>query len=221
MILPDLYISSYTSTLSALLPTSQSRMPIDSADGKLALIGPSSTSDEQTDPKTVSDELARIKVIYPDATEIIDVNTTHDEFFDVVARHPWIHLACAGNEERENALGSSFSISKEPLLLSDIVKRRLSNVELAFLSARRSAKGEGGGGLHLTAALQFIGFRSVVGTLWETDSEDRLDVVAAFYKNMQGQPSTLSANALHRGVAALRQKGVSPLRWARFVHFGY
>ncbi|KAG2114100.1 hypothetical protein BD769DRAFT_1778508 [Suillus cothurnatus] len=38
--------------------------------------------------------------------------------------------------------------------------------------------------IHLAAGLQFSGFKSVIGTLWEVDDSVTQHVVEAFYKNM-------------------------------------
>lgn len=61
----------------------------------------------------------------------------------------------------------------------------MSNAEFAFLSACHSAAVDSQGSpdevLHLAAAMQFSGFKSVVGTLWGMADTDSPTVAKAFY----------------------------------------
>jgi CHAT domain-containing protein len=69
--------------------------------------------------------------------------------------------------------------------LTDLMAAIVCNAELAFLSACNSARGDPHGthdeGLHLAAAMQYRGFRSVVGTLWPMADDDGPDVARDFY----------------------------------------
>ncbi|KAG1773752.1 hypothetical protein EV702DRAFT_1243180 [Suillus placidus] len=59
--------------------------------------------------------------------------------------------------------------------------------EFAFLSACHTAVGDDkmpDEVIHLAAGLQFSGFKSIVGTLWEVDDAVAKHVVKAFYENM-------------------------------------
>ncbi|KAH9007867.1 hypothetical protein EDB84DRAFT_1247689, partial [Lactarius hengduanensis] len=62
------------------------------------------------------------------------------------------------------------------LTLLDIVRSDLPTAEFAFLSACHTAEVTEGSvvdeGLHLAAAVQCCGFRSVVGTMWAMVNED-------------------------------------------------
>ena len=78
--------------------------------------------------------------------------------------------------------------------------------------------------LHLTAAMQYCGFRSVVGTMWAVADTDGRDLAKHFYKSMfsSDEPEVpyyeRSAKALRDSVKKLRRK--LPLeRWVNFVHF--
>ena len=80
--------------------------------------------------------------------------------------------------------------------------------------------------LHLAAAMQFCGFRSVVGTLWAMADGDAPDLTQEFYKYMfrHNDPSKVdckdSAMALRCGINALKKAGVALHRRAAFVHIG-
>jgi CHAT domain-containing protein len=106
----------------------------------------------------------------------------------------------------------------------------LPNAEFAFLSACHSAAGDDVGtpdeAIHLAAALQFSGFRSVVGTLWEMCDNDAPDVSEYFYRYMFRHGRNRvdlrdSAKALNLAINAIRKrKAMTPNRWIQFVHIG-
>ena len=84
-------------------------------------------------------------------------------------------------------------------------------------------------GLHLAAAVQYCGFRSVVGTMWAMVDEDGQELAENFYKALfsnsrrdQGIPyHERSAKALRFAVKKLRRKKRITLeRWVNFVHYG-
>jgi CHAT domain-containing protein len=81
--------------------------------------------------------------------------------------------------------------------------------------------------LHLAAAMQFSGFRSVVGTLWAMADIDGEDLAKEFYKSMMSEDEgrevgfRKSARALHDATRNMRrQKGMTLERWVNFVHIG-
>jgi CHAT domain-containing protein len=108
------------------------------------------------------------------------------------------------------------------------VKAQLPNAEFAFLSACHSAAGDIHGtpdeSIHLASALQFCGFRSVIGTLWAMVDDDGPDVADAFYKHMFHHPNTMelrdAAEALNLATRQLRKNKISPDRWINFIHIG-
>uniref|UniRef100_A0A8H8CHR0 CHAT domain-containing protein n=1 Tax=Psilocybe cubensis TaxID=181762 RepID=A0A8H8CHR0_PSICU len=114
------------------------------------------------------------------------------------------------------------------LPLLDIIRARLPNAELAFLSACFSAAGDvftPDETIHLAAALQFCGFRSVVGTLWEMNDEDGPFISKEFYKYMfrdSGKRPDFkdSAEGLSYAIREMRKNQVPVERWVMFVHIG-
>ncbi|KAG1820393.1 uncharacterized protein BJ212DRAFT_1478508 [Suillus subaureus] len=67
---------------------------------------------------------------------------------------------------------SHFVMKDEHLTLLDIMERDIPHAEFAFLSSCHNAVNDEETPdevIHLTAGLQFSGFKSVVGTLWEVD----------------------------------------------------
>ena len=110
------------------------------------------------------------------------------------------------------------------------MRTNLPAAEFAFLSACHTAEVTEGSnvdeGLHLAAAVQYCGFRSVVGTMWAMVDEDGRDLAKNFYEalfaNARGMPyHERSAEALQFAVKKLRRKRrISLERWVNFVHYG-
>ena len=80
-----------------------------------------------------------------------------------------LHLACHGQQDPSNPLASSFRLRDGRLSVADLMRLNLSRAFFAFLSACESAKGDHTHPdqvVHLAAAMLFVGFRSVIGTMW-------------------------------------------------------
>ncbi len=110
------------------------------------------------------------------------------------------------------------------------MQARLPNAELAFLAACHSAAMESESEtpdevLTLAAAMQFCGFRSIVGTLWTMSDSDGPVLAEKFYMHMlrNGLDDTDvcdSAEAVHLATKFMREAGVPLHRWTTFVHVG-
>jgi CHAT domain-containing protein len=100
----------------------------------------------------------------------------------------------------------------------------LPHAELAFLAACHSAAAESGSEevLHLAAAVQFCGFQSVIGTLWEMEDGDGPELAKGFYQSLLTlkEGSRGSARALNDAIKRMREEGMTLGRWATFVHIG-
>jgi len=113
-----------------------------------------------------------------------------------------------------------------PLTITDIIRPRLQQPEFAFLSACHTTVGYASSpdeAIHLAAAMQFSGFRSVIGSMWSVDDEVAGQVVSAFYDEMfdgSGRlDCTRAAGALHKAMKKLCNK--IPLeQQIVFVHIG-
>ena len=88
-------------------------------------------------------------------------------------------------------------------------------------------KGSGDEVLHLAAAMQFCGFRSVVGTMWAMADTDGQDIARNFYHSVfsDGAQDTnyyeRTAEALRDAVVRLQRKtGMTLERWVNYVHYG-
>jgi CHAT domain-containing protein len=146
--------------------------------------------------------------------------------------HQFSHFVCHGNLVPERPFDASFGLyGGDRLTLLDIVRSRLPTAEFAFLPACHTAELTEGSiadeGLHLAAAVQYCGFRSVVGTMWAMADKDGGDLAKHFYNLMftgdeRGVPyHERSARALRDAVRTIRKEKRLPLeQWVNFVHYG-
>ncbi|KAH9952650.1 CHAT domain-containing protein [Russula dissimulans] len=224
----DLYVSSYTPSLSALI---ESRKGIvdNPEPPSLLIVG-------QTDPSLpgVKGEIKVIKRRAPSASSLIGAKATRASVTKHLPNHRMVHFACHGRLVPERPFETGFVLhGDERLRLLDIVRSQLSTGECAFLSICHAAEWTdvftSDEVLHLTAAMQYCGFRSVVGTLWAMADTDGRDLADHFYGLMFGDEpeergmgiGERSARALRDGVQMLRRKkGITLERWVNFVHYG-
>lgn len=222
----DIYICSYTPTLTALL-WSQKPSVSTSYRPSLLIVGPN----EQF--PGVQKEISTIEAHFRgSAHHLVSEFATSSAIRENLRRHSYLHLTCNAYLEAGKPLDSWFKLQgRDRLSLLDIMRTRLPNAELAFLSASHSAaltdKSIDDEVLHLASAMQFCGFRSVVGALWAVVDEDRPELARHFYESIfsgeetEAPPYRRSALALQNAVQKLRQKrGVTLERWVNFVHYG-
>jgi CHAT domain-containing protein len=168
-------------------------------------------------------------------TTLISKLATPSTVVEGLRDHQFAHFVCHGNLEPGKPFDASFKLHEgKRLTLLDIVRSRLTTTaEFAFLSACHTAEITDGSiedeALHLAAAVQYCGFRSVVGTMWAMADMDGQDLIEDFYKSTfsckEAQESIpyheRTAKALRDAVKKLRRKkGVSLERWVNFVHYG-
>ncbi|KAH9956730.1 CHAT domain-containing protein [Russula dissimulans] len=187
----------------------------------------------QPDP-TLQGVRGEIKVIQrhaPSASSLIGAKATRASVMEHLPDHQMVHFACHGRLEPEKPFDTGFVLhSDERLTLLDIVRLQLSTAECAFLSVCHAAEwtdvDTSDEVLHLTAAMQYCGFRSVVGTLWAMADIDGRDLAGHFYRFMFGEDAEKrgmgigerSARALRDAVQRLRRKkGVTFERWVNFT----
>lgn len=75
--------------------------------------------------------------------------------------------------------------------------------------------------VHLAAAMQLLGYRNVIATLWSIYDHLAPDVADAVYAALTTTGTPDTAHALHHAVTALRaQWPTDPLVWAPYLHTG-
>jgi CHAT domain-containing protein len=167
--LPDIYISSYTSALSSLIKA-RSGVVRQLASPKLLMMGqPNDNLGERVRLPDVREEIRRVDSLGNFADVLVGEKADRNTVLSRLQDHPWVHFACHGRRANKPFLSIFQLHDDEQLTLIDIIKARLPNAELAFLSACHSAaidtRGTPDESIHIAAALQFCGFRSAIGTL--------------------------------------------------------
>ena len=224
----DLYIPSYTPSLSALIESRKTSQQVTEKPSLLLVALP------EDDLPGVKAEIQVIRKLEARVTltELVSSEATPTSVTNGLRGSRLAHFACHGMLEAAKPFEASFKLhGGERLTLLEIVRSRLPDAEFAFLSCchaaeitRESVADEG---LHLTAAMQYCGFRSVIGTMWEMADTDGRDLAKNFYKSLfSSQDSRMpyyerSAAALRDATQKLRGKrGISLERWVNFVHYG-
>ncbi|KAG1830277.1 TPR-like protein [Suillus subalutaceus] len=228
--LSDIYISSYTPTLATLI-RARKQVSRDPSSQHFVAIG-QANPDRGKGLRCVAPELAivakRVEPVVSSFTSLEDSDATVQGALDALNHNQWLHLACHGMPNRQQPFESSFAMRDGPLMIKDIIRSNWQNSEFAFLSACHTTVGDEKSpdeSIHLAAAMQFCGFRSVIGSMWSVDDEVARQVASVFYRKLirvddsRRLDCTHAAAALHKAVKSLRNK--IPLeQQIVFVHMG-
>ena len=226
----DFYIPSYTPSLSALIESRRASPKMQEKPSLLLVAHP-----EDSLPGVRGE----IKVIKRAAVEarvtlarLVSSKSTPSTVIEGLRSSRFAHFACHGVLETGKPFDASFMLhAGSRLTLLDIVRSRLPDAEFAFLSCCHAAEitedSIADEALHLTAAMQYGGFRSVVGTMWAMADTDGEDLAKSFYESLFSSRETdmpyyeRSAHALRDATQKLRRKrGIKLERWVNFVHYG-
>ena len=224
----DLYIPSYTPSLSALIESRKASPQMLDKPSLLLVAQPDDSL------PGVNGEIGVIRALKARATVtgLVSGEATPSSVIESLRSSRLVHFACHGVLETGKPFDASFKLYGDSrLTLLDIVRSRLPDAEFAFLSCCHAAEitedSIADEALHLSAAMQYCGFRSVVGTMWEMADTDGRDLARSFYKSLFFSQETgvpfyeRSAGALRDATRKLREKrGITLERWVNFVHYG-
>jgi CHAT domain-containing protein len=169
------------------------------------------------------------------ATNLPGPAATRQAVLGALADHTWLHLSCHGVQHPADASRSAFLLPDQPLTLADLAALNLQEADFAYLAACQTATGDPrllDEALHLAAALQLVGYRHVLATLWSIDDSAAPAMADAVYSHLlhpdpahpaptDRPDSARAAHALHHAVACLRQACPGdPLLWAPYIHLG-
>ncbi|KAH8103699.1 CHAT domain-containing protein [Phellopilus nigrolimitatus] len=226
----DDYISSYTPTLTALINARESKPEIRKHDiGRPQLLVVALP--DETIP-SIEKEYRAIQKDRDFVKCLVREQATREAVIDNFRDHDWVHIACHGHLNYEEPFLHAFQLfGKDRLTLLDIIQSNLPNAEFAFLSTDHSAGQTVGGAreevLHLAAAMQFSGFRSVIATMWAMADDDGPFVAKEFYKRIFAEEDSpelgfkRSARALRETIQRLRKRrGMTVERWVNYIHIG-
>ena len=219
----DLYISSYTPTLSALITsrgpdTRTYALPTLS----LARLGPFR-------PEAWAD-IPLIRGLDLKSTGLGSRNIPLTTVCDGLQRYRFAHVTCHGTSKVSKQIDAAVLFcNRERLNQFDIVRSRHCAGGFAFLPASHMAELTDGNipdeALHIPAALQYTGYRSVIGTMWGMANKDGRDLAKDVYWSMfsgkdRGEPDyKRSARALQHAVQEMRCN-LPLVRWVNYVHYG-
>ncbi|KAG0704232.1 CHAT domain-containing protein [Suillus ampliporus] len=223
----QLYVSSYTPSLTALIRARKSKDGFPS--GSFAAIGQNHPPGHSFTLEAVEPELKLVQSLLPlppavSFTKVTSVESTKSRVMHALQDNHWLHFACHGTQDLLEPFKSAFLMRDHPLSLLDIAQTNLSRHEFAFLSACETAVVDfqtPDEVIHLAAGLQFAGVKSVVGTTWKVTDATVRHLVEAFYKNFcrDGKMnSKRAARALHKAVQSL--KNVPLDQRIVFIHIG-
>ena len=123
----------------------------------------------------------------------------------------WVHLACHGLPNRQRPFESAFALHDGQFTVQRIIGCDFKNPEFAYLSACHTTVGYEESPdevIHLASAMQFAGFRSVIGTMWAVDDGETNKITSTFYKHMVDESGhldhTRAALALNKTMKSVR-----------------
>ncbi|KAI9567953.1 CHAT domain-containing protein [Boletus coccyginus] len=195
--LPDIYISSYTPTLTALIrarrhdpsspPTRQKQFI---AIGQAKAVGVS----ELVSVGAELDNIGQLVNGLATFTRIDGEESSICRVVEELGKNDWVHLACHGLPNPQKPFESAFALRDGHFTIQRIIGCNLKNPEFAYLSACHTTVGDEESpdeAIHLASAMQFAGFRSVIGTMWAVDDDETNKITSSFYRYMVDESGRL------------------------------
>ncbi|THU76349.1 hypothetical protein K435DRAFT_739358 [Dendrothele bispora CBS 962.96] len=234
MNISDFVVSSYTTTLTAMLGFGSKPKQGPTKTPSVLIISQPSTPGLTSLPGTVEEVEAIQRYTSPDhICHLTHEQATVEAVLDEMSKHEIIHLACHGIQNVKNPLSSAFALYDGRLELTTLLMLSLKNAELAFLSACQTAIGDGNlpeETVHLAAGMLAVGYPSVIATMWSIGDKDATLIADKVYANLLGhhddtesqQVKLTPAYALHEAVKHLREEvgEMNFVRWVPFIHLG-
>jgi CHAT domain-containing protein/tetratricopeptide (TPR) repeat protein len=163
-------------------------------------------------------------------TTELDVPTT-TEVLKQLPLHNLVHFACHAIIDPEVPSNSHFLLSDGKLTVQQILKTYSAEPDVAFLSACSTAEcGDArlvDESIHIASAFLVLGFKQIIGTLWEGSDRACMEISNRFYEKLLGEDeskwdgSWKATLALHHAVKELQKlQPKHALIWAPFVAFG-
>jgi CHAT domain-containing protein len=195
--LPHIYISSYTPTLTALVRARRDD-PSNSAneEKRFIAIGQTNAAGEREllSVGVELDNIGRRIDGLATFTRIDGEESCTPRVVEELGKNEWVHLACHGLPDRKHPFESAFALHDGHLTIQRIIGCDFKNPEFAYLSACHTTVGDEESPdevIHLASAMQFAGFRSVIGTMWAVDDGQTNKITSTFYKYMVDESGRL------------------------------
>jgi hypothetical protein len=161
----------------------------------------------------------------PGGLAFIDDQATAGRVLSAIEHVTWAHFACHAIIDPSSPADSGLRLQDRTLRLPEIGGLRLSEAELAYLSACSTADHGvryADEILHLASAFQLAGFRHVVASLWPLSDDIAVSAARSFYRRLPDTPVADEAATILREVV-LRLRDEHPNRpdlWAPLIHSG-
>lgn len=218
----DRVVSSYTTTIKALCQPGST-----GNDGSLLVIavpqaaGLAELPAVLTEAEALRTTLTRVEALIGDAAK-------PDAVQAAMAKQSNVHFACHGGWSAAGSGTLRLALSGGDLTPLDLARIRSGRAGFAYLSACDTMIGPADAadeGLHMAGALQLVGFRHVVATLWTINDATAAAVAVDVYRRMalptRELAPHLAAFALHDAVRALRDRDPDAITaWAPYIHLG-
>ncbi|MFF7128810.1 CHAT domain-containing protein [Streptomyces sp. NPDC008240] len=223
----DRAVSSYTPTLSTLIRSRERPITADDRDDPFLIVRPDTPGMAHLPSTTLERDLVS-HLLGPGRCSVLDGPAARVENVLAALRsHRWFHLNGHGTQHLGRPSAGAVHLSDGELRITDLSQAERHDGEFAFLSACDTMTGGVAVPdevMTLASAVQFAGFRHVIGTLWPTADTVAAQLSALLYPQLieDGRiRSDGSARALHASVVQLRDAAPDlPNTWASFVHTG-
>jgi CHAT domain-containing protein len=169
----DYVVSSYTPTLTSLLRAQSGVISLPRKDLAMMLLAEKQAQEPLAPIPGVEFEIRDIATIA--ASHNVNIvshlasGTTISRTTEIINVANIMHLACHGIQDHKDATRSGFCLGDGRLTISDLMHLNIKHSFLAFLSACETAKGSEDHpdqAMHLAATMLFVGFKSVIATMW-------------------------------------------------------
>ncbi|MER5197259.1 CHAT domain-containing protein [Streptomyces sp. NPDC002755] len=227
----DRVITSYTPTIGALAYARRVTGHDGRPGGGTLIVGLPDTPDAPA-LRSAEEECAALERLLPDSTPLYGPDATHEAVTAALHHTSTAHFVCHGVSDLRGRGYSRLLLhdhQARAFTVADVSRLDIPRADLAYLSACETtdtAPRFVDESLHITAAFQTAGFRSVIGSLWKIQGTSGTRVATTVYTHLTADgtrpPDTgTSARALHAAVVAERaQNPQTPGLWAAHVHFG-
>ncbi|MDR3201938.1 MAG: CHAT domain-containing protein [Bifidobacteriaceae bacterium] len=234
--MPSRAVSSYATTLRSL--SQAPKAGPDGPDPSMAFIGmPESPvwAPKANPLPGVLLEKGSVAAHFPEASAanayLIQDRATAPAAIAAIESHSWAHFSCHGSSGGPDPSQAGFALADRWLTMEEIAALHLPNSEFAFLSACLTAANPADlldEAYHLTGAMQMVGFRHVIGTMWPVADMFAAQVAGQVYAALAaGRTPTpgQAARTLHAAVASVKANSAfgivgNPLIWATLMHTG-
>jgi CHAT domain-containing protein len=169
----DYVISSYTPSLTTLLRAQRGAVPLSREDLAMMLLAEKKAQEPLALIPGVELEIrdiAAIAISYSvNIVSHLANSTTVASALECTRVANIMHLACHGTQDPKDATKSGFCLGDGRLSISELMQLDIKHGFLAFLSACETATGskdQPDQAMHLAAAMLFVGFKTVIATMW-------------------------------------------------------